>query len=243
MRPIERGTSPIKGDFKDYKDAFPELSSRLGPYCSYCERRMPTNLAVEHIQPKDDKLYPGLIGKWNNYLLGCVNCNSTKKNKDLVLADVLLPDRDNTAYAFGYANDGKITVNSGMSVTQQAMAKKALSIPGLDKPEDTAKDSKGEVVYIDRVGQRRQVWLIAEESKKDLALSKRIDPMKRQVVRTALANGYFSIWMQVFADDNEMRWLFINGFPGTAADCFDNSTGDPVSPRKKDPALGGSGKC
>ncbi len=37
-----------------------------------------TNLAVEHIQPKDDERYPELEGSWDNYLLGCVNCNSTK---------------------------------------------------------------------------------------------------------------------------------------------------------------------
>lgn len=243
MRPVERGPSPIKGEFKPYTKAFVELQSRLGPYCSYCERRMPTNLAVEHIQPKDPKRYPKLEGTWTNYLLGCVNCNSTKLNKDVVLADVLLPDRDNTAFAFAYGDDGKIIINNKLDKRQQAMAASALNIPGLDKPESTALDSTGVAVFIDRVAQRRQVWLIAEESKKELAKAKRITSMKKIIADLALGWGYFSIWQTVYADDAEMRWLLIDAFPGTSKDCFDKTTGDPLSPRNKDPELDGSGKC
>jgi len=243
MRPVERGPSPIKGEYKPYTKAFVELQSRLGPYCSYCERRMPTNLAVEHIQPKDPKRYPLLEGAWTNYLLGCVNCNSTKLDKDVVLVDVLLPDRDNTAFAFGYENDGTIALNPKLDKKQMVMAANILSIPGLDKPESTALDSAGIAVFIDRVSQRRQVWLIAEESKKELAKAKRIEPMMKIIVDLALGWGYFSIWQTVYADDAEMRWLLIVAFPGTAKGCFDKATGNPVSPREKDKKLGGSGKC
>lgn len=73
MRPIERGPSPRATDFDDYRDAFPELASRLGSYCSFCERRIPTNLAVEHIQPKALPAYAALVGRWDNFLLACVN--------------------------------------------------------------------------------------------------------------------------------------------------------------------------
>ena len=62
MRPIRRGMSPRSRDFLDYKKAKPELVSRIGSgwfnkihiasYCSYCERPIVTNLAIEHIQPK-----------------------------------------------------------------------------------------------------------------------------------------------------------------------------------------------
>lgn len=48
MRPVCRGPSPRKQDFANYDDAKPDLVSRLGLYCSYCERRIATNLAVEH---------------------------------------------------------------------------------------------------------------------------------------------------------------------------------------------------
>ena len=94
MRPIRRGTSPCEADFANYRDALPDLVSRFGRYCSYCERLIPVQLAVEHIQPKGLPAYQALEGRWENFLLACVNCNSTKKDKDVVLSDVLLPDRD-----------------------------------------------------------------------------------------------------------------------------------------------------
>jgi len=52
MRPIRRGASPRPGDFSNYRESLPDLVSRLGRYCSYCELLIPVQLAVEHIQPK-----------------------------------------------------------------------------------------------------------------------------------------------------------------------------------------------
>ena len=51
MRPVERGASP-KQSYPSYGDAAEDLEARLGRYCSYCERRLETHLAVEHIRPK-----------------------------------------------------------------------------------------------------------------------------------------------------------------------------------------------
>lgn len=44
MRPVNKGKAP-EVEYKDYKDAEPELEERLGAYCSYCE--MPINHAPE----------------------------------------------------------------------------------------------------------------------------------------------------------------------------------------------------
>lgn len=54
--------------------------------------------------------------------------------------------------------------------------------------------------------------------------------MRRQIVKTALAEGFFSIWMQVFDDDPTMRRMLLKSFQGTASDCFDPNT-RPVTPR------------
>lgn len=78
----------MPGDFADYDDAKPFLLARLGPFCSYCERRIPTNLAVEHIQPKGVPKYAPLEKTWDNFLLACVNCNSTKGDDDVLLDQV-----------------------------------------------------------------------------------------------------------------------------------------------------------
>lgn len=229
MRPIQRGNSPRTQDYADYRDAFADLVSRLGPYCSYCERRMKTNLAVEHIQPKGLPQYQGLEGRWDNFLLGCINCNSTKKDKDVVLAHVLLPDRDNTAAAYDYTVDGRVVPAQGLSQQLRKMAVDTLALCGLDKEPSQLKDENGRFVAIDRVRQRIEVWGIALESKNELRQNP-TEPMRRQVVRTAQAEGFFSIWMQVFDDDPYMRQMLIDGFPGTARDCFDPNM-RPVSPR------------
>ena len=122
MRPILRGASPQAADYDNYRDAFPDLAGRIGMFCSYCEHRIATQLAVEHIQPKGLPAYEHLQGRWDNFLLGCVNCNSTKKDKDVVLADVLLPDRDNTSAAYEYTMDGKIIIPARLTESQRAMA-------------------------------------------------------------------------------------------------------------------------
>lgn len=50
MRPVERGSAPQA--YTKYEDAIGDLEERLGIYCSYCERRLPVSLAVEHVVPK-----------------------------------------------------------------------------------------------------------------------------------------------------------------------------------------------
>lgn len=239
MRPVNRGDSPQDEDFVNYRDAFAELASRLGFYCSYCERRIVTNLAVEHIQPKKLPQYEHLEGRWENFLLGCVNCNSTKGKKDVVLADFVLPDRDNTAFAYTFREDGVIEINNAMSDAQAALAKRTLGLVGLDKPISEVEDENGQIVAIDRVGQRMEAWLIARDSKQDLS-SQPTDAMRRQVVRTAKGQGHFSIWMTVFADNAELQKLFVKEFPGTAMDCFDEVTLNAVTPRPGNGLEGGS---
>jgi uncharacterized protein (TIGR02646 family) len=239
MRPVFRGNSPRATDYGDYRHAFAELVSRLGPFCSYCERRIATQLAVEHIQPKDLPAYRALRGRWENFLLGCVNCNSTKSRKNVVLSEVLLPDRDNTAAAYTYTIDGKLTVRPGLTPRQQEMAKNTLALTGLDKRATAAIDANGRLVAVDRVAQRMEIWLIAEDSKNDLR-STPTDAFRRQIARTATGHGFFSIWMTVFEDDPAVRRLLIQAFTGTAADCFDPETTQTVSPRPSTSLTDGS---
>ena len=239
MRPVLRGTSPQPGDFENYRTAFGELSARLGMFCSYCERRIATQLAVEHIQPKALPAYAHLQGRWENFLLGCVNCNSTKGDRDVNLSEVLLPDRDNTAAAYAYTLDGKVTLRSGLTQDQKFMAARTLALTGLDKPVSEVLDANGRLVAIDRVGQRMEAWLIAQESKNDLIANSN-EAFRRQIARTAVAQGFFSIWMSVFEDDPAVRQLLIQEFPGTARDCFDPLTTNVVSPRPANELADGS---
>jgi uncharacterized protein (TIGR02646 family) len=230
MRPLFRGASPRTTDYENYRDAFEELAGRIGMFCSYCERRIATQLAVEHIQPKALPAYEHLTGRWENFLLGCINCNSTKGAQDVVLGNLLLPDRDNTAAAYTYSMDGKVSAQVGLTTVQQAMAQATLTLTGLDRSASSAFDANGKLVAIDRVKQRMQVWMIAQDSKRDLQVNAH-DAFRRQIARAAVGHGFFSIWMTVFHDDLAVRRLLIQEFNGTAADCFDAATTMPVSPR------------
>lgn len=192
MRPVRRGDSPREGFFPNYKNAKSDLISRLGNYCSYCERPIATGLAVEHIQPKGLKingveLYRHLQGAWTNLLLACINCNSTKRDKDVILADILLPDCDNTFIAFNYIADGCIEP-SYFAIKQglEQSAKDTLSLTGLDKKAT------------DIVSQRLNVWAEAEEAKKDIIADLNNDNTKKYTIKLAQAKGFFSIWMKVY---------------------------------------------
>ncbi len=236
MRPVCRGTSPQTTDFKDYRDAYDPLLARLGPYCSYCERRIATNLAVEHIQPKDEDRYPELEGRWDNYLLACVNCNSTKGSKDVRPELFYLPDRDNTFAAFDYQPDGTLLpARAG-----DAMAAATLTLTGLDKPIREAFDENGRLIASDRIGQRMDAWLKAQTAKRRLRTNPNQE-LEDSIIDWALSEGFFSVWMNVFADVPYMRQRFIKAFPNTAADCFDPTSTATVSPRPKN-ALAGGGK-
>ena len=61
------------------------------------------------------------------------------------------------------------------------------------------------------------------------ANSDRTTPRKceKRLCINAVSRGFWSVWLQVFRDDAEMRSSLIKWFPGTAADCFD-SRGRPI---------------
>jgi len=241
MRPVTKGSCPVPGDFADYEDAKDYLVSILGKFCSYCERRIPAGLAVEHIQPKGLPQYSALERRWDNFLLGCLNCNSTKGKKDVLLDQCYLPDRDNTFAAFDYLPDGTVQAKPGDQI-----GKNTLALSGLDKRIRQTFDDNGKLVAMDRVGDRIAVWGLALEVKAELDAGK---VTRESVVRNAASSGFFSVWMKVFEGDTAMRQLLIDGFngvyeyrgfKGTAKDCFDAQT-LPVSPRPAN-GLPGGGK-
>ena len=229
MRPIRRGPAPQNGDFDDYDDAKVDLVSRLGPYCTYCERHIMTNLAVEHIQPQ--ALYDHLTGRWENFLLACVNCNSTKLDTDITLGKILLPDRDNTFAAFTYSQDGVVAPATSLTSDLFALALESLKLTGLHKPVVRTLDANGKMVALDRGAQRMEAWGVALEAVSDLSQRPNDDLMVKRIVANAIATGFFSIWMAAFASNSDMMNRLINAFPGTReSGCFDPISGQPVTP-------------
>jgi uncharacterized protein (TIGR02646 family) len=221
MRPIERGNIPTDRQgkakvFRQYRYARRDLIDRLGEYCSYCEMHLDTSLAVEHVRPKTH--HPNLALQWDNFLLACTNCNSIKGSKDINLADYYWPDLDNTARAIEYLAGGRVHPHSSLAPAQKSKAQRTIALTGLDRIPliyDTSASDR-------RWNNRREAWDIAVESLNDLNENDR-PSMRRQIVRTALAQGFWSVWMTVFRDDLDMVHRFIEAFTGTCRACFDHS--------------------
>ena len=225
MRPIERGPAPQV--YARYEDAKQDLVNRLGLYCSYCERRIATLLAVEHIQPKALPPYAHLELGWENFLLGCVNCNSAKGDKDVILSKLLLPDRDNTFAAFRYDPLGTVEITASLGAGVSVMAESTRDLTALNRLSHADWNDQAMFSALERVSQRVQAWVQASEALADYQSGR---TTARAVAREAAGCGFFSIWMAAFEGILEVRRELIAIFPGTAADCFDSST-LPVTPR------------
>ncbi len=219
MRAIERGSCPIDQAgvpkiFNKYQDARGDLINRLGEYCSFCETPLGASLPVEHMLPKN--LNPQLEGDWNNFLLACTNCNSTKGSKNIVLSDYYWPDRDNTARAFVYLSGGLVRVHPNLRDSEQQQADKTLKLTGLDRipGNDPAMTDR-------RWLNRRKAWDIAGRSLQNLRNNDTVF-MREQIVETARTRGFWAVWMTVFRQETDMREPFINAFEGTCRSCFDD---------------------
>lgn len=224
MRPIDKGAD--RGSFSKYQDAQQPLIEQLGEYCSYCERWLATSIAVEHKKPK--KKYPEDELQWNNFLLSCANCNSTKQGDEINLDEFIWPDTDNTFRAFIYDEEGRVIPKQDFSdakINQKIYA--TWEMLGLNRHEDvyffqgvvepTDKDKR----YI----HRKTEWQRAVGKKNGLA-TKDTEERRNEIANDALQRGMFSIWMTVFSDDADMKRRFIAAFKGTASDCFDEN-GNP----------------
>lgn len=254
MRPVRRNASPVSGDYSHYKHAKTELVSRIGSgwvagkhcasYCSYCERKINTNLAVEHIEPKAGVFgKPDLIGVWHNFLLACVNCNSSKAGKQIIFDEIFLPDRDNTFVAFDYLDDGKVLPAAKLQHDDQRRAENTLALVGLDKKLRETYDQNNQLIGQDRRGQRIGVWGIAELALEDYLDAPNNQSVKSLIIKLMVSEGFFSVWMTVFSDYPDMKKRFINAMAGTEeSECFDLITAAAVSPHSNQDCLPGGGK-
>ncbi len=229
MRPVCKGNPYKYTNGSPYASAVNGLAARLGRYCSYCERAVQTGLEVEHIQPKAIPANQHLECNWANFLLSCRNCNATKSNKNPPLSDWLIPDRDSTAAAFFYRQDGVIGTNPGLTALQTEAAEKTLTMMGLNKKVRRTLDEKGTLVALDRRNQRMEARLLADRWMSKWVANPSAD-IADAIEDLARSNGFFSIWLEAFSSVPPIRWRLINAFPGTEVSCFDPVTTLPTSP-------------
>lgn len=214
MRPVDKGAAPKV--YTNYRDAAHDLRSRLGDYCSYCERQIETHLAVEHIQPKS--LVPELLNSWSNFLLSCVNCNSCKLDTTVNLPDYLWPDTDNTLRSLEYVRGGLIRPNLSLPEHIQNKAQAIIELTGLDK--DPSNPGREPTLADLRWLRRQQVWQLAEKNRQILC-NNNSPEVRGLIVENATSRGMFSIWWTVFESDLDMRQRLREAFIGTDQDSFD----------------------
>lgn len=241
MRPVDKMQAPVPGAFNHHNDARGELVARLGRFCSYCERMVPSAIHVEHIRPKSLNP-PAVADTWANYLLSCANCNSCKLAKNIALADVLLPDRDNTFKAFDMDGDGALRVHPGVVGLAALQAQATLDLFQLGSRVRDLRDLNGNLIADDRIDDRLNAlaqglvaWITWFENPTAAQMN--------GIVDSALSTGYFSMWMHAFEDVPTIRQEFIKAFTGTDAGCFDPATTLPIAAnRTVVPGLADSGK-
>lgn len=210
MRCVQRGEWPQDDAggpiaFDRYQDAAPYLKERMGRYCSFCERWIATQLAVEHKQPK--KPNPALEREWGNFLLACANCNSVKGAKNPEPGSVMWPDVDDTFGSLEYRPSGRISAREGLPEVRAQRILATLDLVGLNRePDLMGADHR----WLDRL----ELWRVAQASREELK-TRDTAQMRSLICRTAATRGGFSIWMTVFADDDEMRQALLAAFPGT----------------------------
>jgi uncharacterized protein (TIGR02646 family) len=214
MRPVDKGTAPA-ATYANYAAALPDLEQRLGRYCSYCERYIATNLAVEHVQAKS--LVPALALTWSNFLLACVNCNSCKGDTPVTVADYLWPDCDNTLRAFEYRTGGVVATHSALAAPVRAKAQASAALVGLDRvPGAATPPTQSDLRWLKRF----ETWRKANDALRRLSQNDTVE-LREQIVDTAIATGLFSIWWTVFAADGNMRSRLRAAFVGTCSNSFD----------------------
>ena len=214
MRPVERGAAPR--DYANYRNAIGDLENRLGRYCSYCERRLPTSLAVEHMAPKS--LHQEREVEWDNFLLGCTNCNSVKDDRDVPDDDILWPDRHNTMLALAYSPGGFVRLVAGLSPELRRRAQALIDLVGLDRhgrhggQQPARRDRRWE--------DREEAWATAEACRGRFESLGESEQARDLVIEAAKWHGFFSVWFAEFDRHVDVKLALIDAFPGTATSCF-----------------------
>lgn len=225
MRPVSKGSCPKNKEgeeikFSKYTRSRRYLIDRIGEYCSYCERKIEVNLAVEHVQPKATNKELEL--SWDNFLLGCTNCNSTKGATEVDLIHYLWPDIHNTYLPFIYDESGIVRVDTTRPIEEQEKAQRLITLCGLDKVPPKVHSVAWKEASDRRFEHRIQAWKEANEA----IVNYRNIPVEFRpkilsfILSIVVHQGFWSIWMHVFEEFAEVQEALVNAFVGTREEFF-----------------------
>ena len=216
MRPVVKGLAP--NVYTKYGAARSDLIDRIGHYCNYCDMALYNQPQVEHVQPKS--LVPDLELDWDNFLLACGYCNSTKSNKPVNLITDVFADTDNLLMAV--KTDGvRLLVRDDVPQNLQALARSFLNLVGRDRdPYNPNNPDRWTARFITQK-KINNAKMMLEQFPDNV-------PMRTAIIDMATGYGHFPMWFDAFEMDRDMRLRLIEAFPGTARDCFD-ADGLPIN--------------
>ncbi len=118
------------------------------------------------------------------------------------------------------------------------MAAKLLELTGLDRKISTVIDDNGKQIVVDRASKRMEVRAIALEAVADFEADPNNPMLQKWIVKSAVAEGQFSIWMSAFAGKPVILKRLIDAHRGTReSGCFDPETQTPITPHPNLDAL------
>lgn len=208
MRPANKDEAPfIAYDYSEYRE---ELIARLGRFCSYCETRLNDLVPIEHLLPQ--KKYPDHAADWDNLLLACHSCNSSKSDKDPLGRDYVFPDDTNTWLHIKYDKE------TGEMVPLTVEGEATLQLVGLDGPRSEARTER-------RLGEAQAII----DKLEDTLTRNQADLTSKyytSLTSTAELVGHLTIWLALYysalPSEEHLRAL-LAAFPGTTREHFEQA--------------------
>lgn len=213
MRPVNKGEAP-KIQFKKYQEAEPYLEVRLGAYCSFCEFPLKHVPEVEH---KEAKAKGGDELAWENLLLSCKYCN-TRKGTVVAKGDknkYLWPDEDDTFHAFSYDMDIPQLNETYLQKQGKIERQKAENLFNLLKLDNVPKTPTTKDRRFATRNEARNYALECREGWRRVKGTREKEQYLRLIKMLAQSSGFFSVWMNIFKDDAEVKKTLITVFKGT----------------------------
>ena len=222
MRPVNKG--PNNKEYIPYSTARRDLFNAIGSYCSYCERNIHVGSEIEHVQPKSK--VPEKKYSWDNFLLGCKNCNTTKGNKtidDTNLHDYIWPDIDDTYHMVQY---DPVTLMprpaDNLSDADKERVNRLISLVGLNKIMPKENTRNYDEACDTRVEDRIQSAIDAKHYKEEyLNIPENMQPVYLNIMMDMIKrSNNWSIWMHEMEDIPELRAALLDLLPGTRKEYF-----------------------
>lgn len=238
MRPVvksdRRDSTGIPIEINPYGDAKSDLCDELGTFCSFCEKyNSRAALAVEHILGRKTRDVVGNLKyihheyRWDNFLIGCVNCNGIKGAKDVNILNPYMPHQNNLIHYIEILRGGIVQIKAGVTGVELQQTQSFIDLVGLDRvpghQEYSNKDDRWDNrLKADDIAQRQLLKYTQPQPATDL----------ETIVDLARTTGYFSIWYSVFHAFDEVKEALIYGntdslgnlivpFPGIHHNSFD----------------------